>query len=111
MRGIRILSAPPAIAIDDEPLDGVDHGDWPAVCAGGFELVPAWRSRPARPRRRVVAMLPALGVAAAVALTVGRGQDATPMRPGSARPVARAGPALVVQASPAAATDASSVRR
>jgi hypothetical protein len=95
MRGIQILSAPLAIVIDDEPLDGVDRGDWPVVSADGFELIPAWRSRPAGRRRRVRATLPALGVAAAVALSVGRGQDAAPMRSSSARPVAPAGPALV----------------
>ena|SRR5690242_5074967 len=111
MRGIQILSAPLAIAIDDEPLDGVDRGDWPVVSADGFELIPAWRSRPAGRRRRVMATLPALGVAAVVALSVGRGQDAAPTRSSSARPVAPAGPALVVQASQASATDASSVRR
>src|SRR3954465_8477177 len=107
MRGIQILSAPLAIAIDDEPLDGVDRGDWPVVSADGFGLIPAWRSRPAARGLRVGRRGRHWGLAAAVALSGGRGQDAAPMRPSSATPLAPAGPALVVQASPASATDAS----
>src|SRR5690349_11605292 len=110
MLRVRLLSAPPSIAIGDEPL-GVDPGDQPPVSAAGFELLPVWQARPARARRRVRATVPALAIAAAVALSLGRGQDATPMRAGPARPVAPAGPALVVEASPAPATDGSGARR
>ena len=111
MRRIRLLSAPPAIAIDDEPLGIVDPGDWPPVSAEGFELVPAWQARPARGRRRVLAALPALVVAAAVALSVGPGNEPTPMRADPVRAAAPARRALVVQASPARATDVSRARR
>src|SRR4051812_35657833 len=106
---IQFLSAPPAIIIDDEPL-GVDHGDWSPVSAAGFELVPAWHARPARGRRRALAALPALAVAAAAALSVGGGHDATPMRAAPAKPSAPAQSTLVVQAA-ASATDRSSTRR
>ena len=112
MLRIRLLSAPPAIAIDDEPLDGVDRVDWPPVSAEGFELVPAWHARPARARRRMLATLPALAVAAAVALSVGRGHGrGAHARRARLTPAAPARPALVVQASPAPATDVSSARR
>src|SRR3954452_20397494 len=104
----RLLSAPPAIAIDDEPL-GADRSDWVPISVEGFELMPAWQARPARARRRVLATVPVLAVAAAVALSVGPGHGATPMR--ASKPAAPARPALVVQASPAPATDVSRARR
>jgi hypothetical protein len=108
MRRIRILSAPPAILIDEEPL-GVDPGDSPPVSIEGFELVPAWQARPARGRRRVLAAIPALAGAAAVALSVSGSHGAT--RAGAVRPTAPARPALVVRASSALATDDSATRR
>ena len=110
MLRIRLLSSPPAIAIDDEPL-GVDDGDWPSASAVGFELVPAWQARPARGGRRVLATLPALAVAVAVALSVGPRHDAAPMRAGAVAPAAPARPALVVEASPPPASDVSGARR
>src|SRR4051794_11894954 len=100
----RLLSAPPAIAIDDEPLVA-DRSDWVPISVEGFELVPTWQARPARARRRVLATVPVLAVAAAVALSVGAGNGATPMRAGAVKPAAPARPALVVQASPAPAID------
>src|SRR3954471_21546615 len=110
MRRIRILSAPPAIVIDEEPL-GVDPGDSPPVCVEGFELVPAWQARPAPGRRRVLAAIPALAGATAVALSVSGSHNATPMRAGAVRPPAPARPALVVEASAALATHGSAARR
>jgi hypothetical protein len=110
MRRLRIFSAPPAIVIDEEPL-GVDPGDSPPVCVEGFELVPAWQARPARGRRRVLAAIPALAGAAAVALSVSGSHGATPTRAGAVRPTAPARPALVVRASSALATDDSATRR
>src|SRR4051794_14400087 len=104
MRRIRLLSAPPAIAIDDEPL-GVDHGDWPPGSAVGFELVPAWHARSAHGPLRALATLPALAVAVALALSVGPSHDAPPMRPGAVAPTAPTRAALVVQASPAPTSD------
>jgi hypothetical protein len=110
MHRVPFLTAPTSIVIDDEPL-GVNRGDWPPGSAAGFELVPAWQARPGgRSRRRALTTLPAL-VAAAVALSIGPGRGATPVRPGPARAVVPARPALVVQASPAPATDASRARR
>src|SRR4051812_13255227 len=106
----RLLSAPPAIAIDDEPLVA-DRSDWVPISVEGFELVPAWHARPARARRRVLATVPVLAVAAAVALSVGPGHGATPMRAGAVKPAAPARPALVLQASPAPATEVSRERR
>src|SRR3954452_20924850 len=102
----RLLPAPPAIAIDDEPLVA-DRSDWVPISVEGFELVPAWQARPARARRRVLATVPVL----AVVLSVGPGHGATPMRAGAVKPAAPARPALVVQASPAPATDVSRERR
>jgi hypothetical protein len=110
MRQIRILSAPAAILIDEEPL-AVDPGDSPPVSVEGFELVPAWQARPARGKRRALAALPALAGAAAVALSASGGHGTTPMRAGEVRPMAPARPALVVQASSALATDGSAARR
>src|SRR5690242_18311634 len=109
MRRIRFLSTPPAIVIDDEPL-GVDRGDWSPVSAAGFELVPAWHGRPARGRVRALATLPALAVAAAVALSVSAGHDGTSMRPAPPKPAGPAQSALVVQAAESA-TDGSRTRR
>src|SRR3954468_15750744 len=109
MRRLRIFSAPPAIVIDEEPL-GVDPGDSPPVCVEGFELMPAWQARPARGRRRVLATVPALAGAAAVALSVSGGHDATPIRAGAVRPAAPARPALVVPA-PGPASDGSRAQR
>src|SRR3954449_8677777 len=110
MRRIRILSAPPAIVIDEEPL-GADRGDSPPVCVEGFELVPAWQARPARGPRRALGGLPALAGAAAVALSASGIHGATPTRAGAVRPTAPARPALVVRASSALATDDSATRR
>src|SRR4051812_43553097 len=110
MRRIRILSAPPAIVIDEEPL-GADPGESPPVVVEGFELMPAWQARPARGKRRALAGLPALAGAAAVVLSVSGGHRATPMSAGAVRPMAPSRPALVVQASSALATDGSAVRR
>jgi hypothetical protein len=110
MLRIRLLSTPPPIAIDGEPL-AVDHDDWSRVSAAGFELVPAWQAHPARGRRRALAMLPALAVAAAVVLSVGPGHGATPMRARPLKAAAPAQPALVVQASSALATDGSRAKR
>jgi hypothetical protein len=110
MRRIRILSAPPAILIDEEPL-GVDPGDSPPVSIERFELVPAWQARPARGRRRVLAAIPAFAGAAAVALSVSGSHGATHARAGAVRPAAPARPALVVRASSALATDDSATRR
>src|SRR4051794_24359448 len=110
MRRCRILSAPPAILIDEEPL-GVDAGDSPPVCVEGFELVPAWQARPARGRRRVLAAIPALAGAAAVALSVSGSHGATPTRAGALRPTAPPRPALVVRASSVLGTDGSAARR
>src|SRR3954467_3750462 len=110
MRRIRILSAPPAIAIDEEPL-GVEPGDWSPGSVEGFELMPAWQARPARGRRRVLATVPALAGAAAVALSVSGGHDATPIRAGAVRPAAPARPAVVVEAPSALATDGSRTQR
>ena len=110
MLRIRLLSAPPAIAIDAEPCD-VAQGDWPPVSVEAFVLVPAWQARPARGRRRVLATGPVRGVAAAVALSIGRGHDAASMRAVSLGPSAPARPALVVRASTARATDVSGARR
>src|SRR3954465_1329653 len=107
----RLLSSPPAIAIDDEPLGGVDRVDWPPVATEGFELVPAWHVRPARGKRRVLATLPPLAVAAAVALSVGRGHDPTRLSAGRLRPALPTRPALVVKASPVPTTDVSRARR
>jgi hypothetical protein len=106
----RLLSAPPAIAIDDEPLVA-DHSDWVPISVEGFELVPAWQARPARARRRVLATVPVLAVAAAVAISVGPRHGATPIRAGAVKPAAPSRPALVVQASPAPAIDVSRARR
>src|SRR4051794_20279758 len=106
----RLLSAPPAIAIDDEPLVA-DRSDWVPISVEGFELVPAWQARPARARRRVLATVPVLAVAAAVALSVGPGHGATPpVRAGAVKPAPPRRPALVVHASPAPATDVSRPR-
>jgi hypothetical protein len=110
MRRLRILFAPPAIAIDEEPL-GVEPGDSPPVSVEGFELMPPWQARPARGRRRTLATVPALAGAAAVALSVSGGHDATPIRAVAVQPAAPARPALVVQASPAPAIDVSRARR
>src|SRR3954454_4148187 len=109
MRRIRIFSAPPAIVIDEEPL-GVDPGDSPPVSVEGFELVRAWQARPARGRRRVLATVPALAGAAAVALSVSGGHDATLISAGAVRPPAPARAALVVQA-PGPASDGSRAQR
>jgi hypothetical protein len=109
MRRLRLLSAPPAIAIDDEPL-GVDHGDWPPGSEVGFEFVPAWHARPARGRRRGLATLPALAVAVAVALSVGPSHDATPVRAGAGAPAAPTRAALVVRASPPPTSDVAGAR-
>src|SRR4051812_17101650 len=98
MLRIRLLCSPPAIAIDDEPLDGVDPGAWPPASAEGFELVPTWHARPARGRRGVLATLPALAVAVAAALSIGRVHDSTPVSAGPLRPAWPTRPALVVQA-------------
>src|SRR3954452_560623 len=106
----RLLSAPPAIAIDDEPLVA-DRSDWVAISVEGFERVPVWQARPARARRRVLATVPVLAVAAAVALSVGPGRGATPVRSGGVKPAAPARPALVVQALPARASEVSGARR
>jgi hypothetical protein len=111
MRRLRLLSAPPSIAIDIEPLDGVVDADWPPVSVEGFEILPAWQVRPARGRRRIMATLPALAVAAAVALSVDRGHDPTPLRAGPVRQHGTVRPALVVQASPAPSNADSSGRR
>jgi hypothetical protein len=111
MLRIRLLSSPPAIAIDGEPLGGVDRVDWPPVATEGFELMPTWHARPAHGRRGVLATLPVLAVAAAAALSIGRGHDPTPLSAGPLRPAWPARPALVVKASPAPATDISSARR
>jgi hypothetical protein len=110
MRRIRLLSAPPAIVIAEEPL-GVDPGESPTVSVAGFELVPAWQARPARGRRRVLAAVPALAGAAAVAVSASGGHGATPMRAGAVKRTAPARPALVVQASLALTTDGSAARR
>jgi hypothetical protein len=110
MRRIRILSAPPAIVIDEEPL-GVDPGDSPPASVEGFELVPAWQARPARGRRRLLAAVPALAGVAAVALSAIGGHGARPVRAGAVRPMAPSRPALVVQASSALANDGSAVQR
>jgi hypothetical protein len=109
MRRIQILSASPAIVIDAEPL-GVDPGESP-VSVEGFELVPAWQTRPARGKRRALAALPALAGAAAVALSASGGHGKTPMRSGEVRLMAPARPALVVQASSALGTDGAAARR
>src|SRR3954453_15282340 len=106
----RLLSAPAAIAIDDEPL-GADRTDWVPISVEVFEFGPAWQARPARVRRRVVVTVPVLAVAAAVALSVGPGHGATPVRGGAVKPAAPARPALVVQASRAPAIDVSRARR
>lgn len=106
----RLLSAPPAIAIDDEPLVA-DCSDWVVISAEGFELVPGWQARPARARRRVLTTVPVLAVGAAVVLSVGPGHGATPMRAAVVKPAPPARPALVVQASPAPATDVARGRR
>src|SRR4051794_28601277 len=106
----RLLPAPPAIAIDDEPLVA-DRSDWVAISVEGFELVPAWQARPARGRRRVLATVAVLAVAAAVTLSFGAGHGATPMRAGAVKPAAPSRPALVVQASPAPAIEVSRARR
>jgi hypothetical protein len=109
MRRIQLLSTPPAIVIDDEPL-GESHGDWSLVSGAGFELVPAWHARPARGLRRALAMLPALAVAAAAALSVVGGHDAIPTRVRPTKPAAPAQAALVVQAA-TSASDGSRARR
>lgn len=109
MRRVRLLSSPPAITIDDESL-GVDHGDWPPVSVAGFELVPMWQARPARGRKRALATLPALAVAGALALSVGAGHDATPIRSAPLRPAAPPQSPLVVRAA-ASTTDGSRPRR
>src|SRR3954454_16304952 len=106
----RLLPAPPAIAIDDQRLVA-DRRDWVPISVEGFELVPAWQARPARARRRVLATVPVLAVAADVALSVGPAHGATPVRAGAVKPAAPARPALVVQASPAPATEVSRERR
>src|SRR3954451_3060270 len=98
MRRIGILPAPPTIAIGEEPL-GDERGDLPPVAVEGFELVPASQARPAWGRLRVLAAVPALAVAAAVALSLSPGHEATPMRAGAVKPVAPTGPTVVVQAS------------
>src|SRR3954451_15642617 len=100
MRRIRILSAPPAIAIDEAPL-GIEPGDSPPASVQRFELVPAWQARPARGRRRVLATVPGLAGAAAVALSVSGGHDATRIRAAAVRQAAPPRPAIVVQASSA----------
>src|SRR3954462_7835713 len=110
MRRIRILSAPPAIAIDEERL-GVEPGDSPRVSGEGFELMPPWQARPARGGRRALATVPALAGAAAVPLAVRGGHDATPIRAVAVQRVAPARPAFVVRAAPAPASDASRARR
>src|SRR3954454_1721605 len=110
MRRIRIVSARLVIVIDEESM-GDDPGDSPPVSIGGFELAPAWQARPARGRRRVLAAIPALAGAAAVALSVSGGHGATPTRAGAVTPTAPARPALVVRASSALATDDSAARR
>src|SRR3954463_6406259 len=102
----RLLPAPPAIAIDDEPLVA-DRSDWVPISVEGFELVPAWHARPARARRRGLATGPVLAVAAAGAPSGGAGLGRTPRRGGAVKPAAPARPALVLQASPAPATEVS----
>ena len=99
MRRIRILSAPAAIAIDEEPL-GVEAGDLRPVSGEGFEFVPPWQARPARGRRRALASVPALAGAAAVALSISGRHDATPIPADGVQPTAPARSALVVEASP-----------
>ena len=106
----RLLPAPPAIAIDDEPLVAY-RSDWVPISVEGFELVPAWHARPARARRRVLTTVPVLAVASAVVLSVGPGHGATPMRADAVKPAVPRRPALVVQASRAPAIDVARARR
>ena len=110
MHRVPFLTAPPSIAIADEPLD-IGAAVDPLACTDAFELVPAWQARPARGRRRrVLAAVPAIAVAAAVAVSVGPGRDAAPLRPGPVRATSPVRPALVVYASAAPATDVSGAR-
>ena len=90
MRRPALFSTPPLIAIADEPL-----GDGAAVTAvdvlrsgDGFEIVAAWEARPPRRLRRLSAAVPLVAVAAAVALWVGRDDDARALRERPASAVA-----------------------
>jgi hypothetical protein len=109
MRCLLLLSAPPSIAVTDEPLAG--GGTSGPVAFGstdGFELVAAWQARPPRRVRRLSAAVPLLAVAATAALWVGRGDDvrALPERPADAvAPERSPGRALVVSAGPARRAD------
>src|SRR4051812_31314268 len=110
MHRVPFLPPPPSIAFADEPLGMVDPGARPPISRAGFELVPAWQARRARGRRRALATAPVLAVGVAVALAVDPGHDPAPVRAGPVRSEAPARPALVVQASPAPASDVSRAR-
>src|SRR4051794_34188011 len=108
MRRPAPFSTPPSIMIADEPLgDGAAlTGAEALLSSDGFEIVPAWQARPPR-HLRLSAAVAVLAVAAAVALWVGRDDDARALRerPPSAiaSETAPAHPrALVVSAAPAA---------
>jgi hypothetical protein len=109
MRRPALFSTPPSIAIGDEPLGGgaaLAAGET-LLSSNGFEIVPAWQARPPRRLRRLSAAVPLLAVAAAVALWVGRDDDARALRERPSSAIAsETAPApahaLVVSAAPAA---------
>jgi hypothetical protein len=82
MRRPALLSTPPSIAIADEPLGGgaALTAAERLLSSDGFEIVPAWQARPPRRLRRLSAAVPLVAVAAAVALWVGRDDDARALR-------------------------------
>jgi hypothetical protein len=110
MRRVPLLSAPPAIAIADEPLDGGSAAD-PLISSAGFELVPAWHARGPRRGRRLWAAIPLLAVGVAAAVAVGRDHTASALRERATAAPVRPSPVrrpLVVAATPVTANHASS---
>src|SRR5687768_8308220 len=89
MRRPAPFSTPPSIMIADEPLgdDVALTGAEALLSSDGFEIVPAWQARPPR-HLRLSAAVPVVAVAAAVALWVGRDDDARALRDRPASPVA-----------------------
>src|SRR3954471_20482997 len=108
MRRPALFSTPPSIAMADEPLGSGKalKATQAMLSSDGFEIVPAWQARPPRRLRRLSAAVPLLAVAAAVALWVGRDDDARALRERPAAAIAsETAPApahaLVVSAAPA----------
>src|SRR3954466_3891749 len=103
MHPLPLLSAPQAICVAHESLDGLaaDRSEDAPPSPNGFELVPAWQARPPRRLRRLPAgVVPGMAVSVLVALSADHGDAPRALRePAAAQRSTRApASALVVRA-------------